>query len=84
VSAEEVEEIPVHRNGRISVQAIRTGHVVSTWQLQQSRYRRQTWTDRALVAVLMLGLGVSVSVVLFAGGFVFWMGMRAAEQLLGR
>jgi chromate transport protein ChrA len=84
MSAEEVEEIPVHRNGRISVQAIRTGHVVSTWQLQQSRYRRQTWTDRALVAVLMLGLGVSVSVVLFAGGFLFWLGMRAAESLIGR
>jgi hypothetical protein len=83
MSAEEVEEIPVHRNGRISVQAIRTGHVVSTWQLQQSRYRRQTWTDRALVAVLMLGLGVSVSVVLVAGGFVFYLGMKTAERIMG-
>jgi hypothetical protein len=36
------------------------------------------------IPVLMLGLGVSVSVVLFAGGFVFWMGMRAAESLMGR
>lgn len=83
MSAEEVEEIPVHRNGRISVQAIRTGHVVSTWQLQQSRYRRQTWTDRALVAVLMLGLGVSVSVVLFAGGFLMFIGWKTAERIIG-
>lgn len=78
----ELEELPVFRNGRISPQAIRSGHVVSTWHPE--RYRRQTWTDRALVAVLMLVLGVAVSTVLFAGGFVFWMGMRAAESLMGR
>ena len=70
------------RNGRISPQAIRTGHVVSTWQPEPAR--SQTWTDRALIAVLMLGLGASAGVVLFAGGFVFWTGMRAAESLIGR
>jgi hypothetical protein len=73
------EETRPHRNGRISPQALR----LEPYRLP-TRYRRETWTERALMALLMLGLGVSVSVVLFAGGFLFWLGMRAAESLIGR
>lgn len=80
MNVEELEEIPVHRNGRIGHQAIRTGHVVSTWQ--PSGYRKQSWSDRLLITALMLGLGVSASVVVVALGFLAYVGWRIAEGFL--
>lgn len=75
------EETHRNYNGRISSQAIRLESYVP--HRLPSRYRRQSWTDRALVPLLMLGLGVTGGTVLFCGGFLFYIGMKTAERILG-
>jgi hypothetical protein len=78
VNTEESSETRPYRNG-----LIRLNTPLYQPHRLPSRYRRQSWTERALIAVLMLGLLISLAVALFCAGVVVYVGMRAAEVLLG-